>query len=121
MDAVLDEERGWCELSVPPMSLLVFRHWMLADLSIEPFDFIAQARCRRTVPAGAGTRHGDRHPRVHLCVLGRGNPRQDAPDRVWVLAGVALLASGSRRHSVPLGTVIDDSSFRFLPCAGDSW
>ncbi len=50
LDAVLDEERGWCELSIPPMSLLVFRHRMLADFSIEPLEFIAQARRRRNAP-----------------------------------------------------------------------
>ena len=48
LDAVLDEERGWCELSIPPMSLLVFRHRMLTDFSIEPFQFIAQVGHRET-------------------------------------------------------------------------
>ena len=51
LDAVLDEERGWCELSIPPMSLMVFRHRMLRDFSIEPFEFIAQARRRKNAPA----------------------------------------------------------------------
>ncbi len=52
LDAVLDEERGWCELSIPPMNLLVFRHRMLADFSIEPLEFIAQVRRRKkTAPA----------------------------------------------------------------------
>ncbi len=45
------EERGWCELSIPPMSLMVFRHRMLRDFSIEPFEFVAQARRRKTAPA----------------------------------------------------------------------
>ncbi len=51
LDAVLDEERGWRELSILPMSLLVFRHRILADFSIEPLEFIAQARRRRNAPA----------------------------------------------------------------------
>ena len=51
LDAVLDEERGWCELSISPMSLLVFRHRMLTDFSIEPFEFIAQAGRRKNAPA----------------------------------------------------------------------
>ena len=42
LDAVLDEEPGWAELGIPPMSLLVFRHRMLTDFSIEPFEFVAQ-------------------------------------------------------------------------------
>ena len=50
LDAVLDEERGWCELSVSPMSLMVFRHRMLRDFSIEPFEFIAQTRRRKNAP-----------------------------------------------------------------------
>ena len=48
LDAVLDTERGWRELTVPPMSLMLFRHRMLADCSIEPFEFIAQTRRRKT-------------------------------------------------------------------------
>ena len=51
LDAVLHEERGWCELSVPPMSLLVFQHRMLTDFSIEPLEFIVQARQRKNAPA----------------------------------------------------------------------
>ena len=51
LDAVLDDERGWCELSIPPMSLMVFRHRLLADFSIEPFQFVAQTRRRKTAPA----------------------------------------------------------------------
>ena len=50
LDAALDDERGWCELSVPAMSLLVFRHRMLTDFSIEPFEFVAQARRRKNAP-----------------------------------------------------------------------
>ena len=51
LDAVLDEERGWCELSIPPMSMMVFRHRMLADFSMEPFEFVAQSRRRKTASA----------------------------------------------------------------------
>ncbi len=51
LDAVLDEERGWRELSIPPISQLVFRHRLLADFSIEPFQFVAQARRRKNAPA----------------------------------------------------------------------
>ena len=51
LDAVLDEEGGWCELSVPPMSLIVLRHRLLADFSIETFQFIAQTRRRKNAPA----------------------------------------------------------------------
>ena len=51
LDEVLDEERGWCELSIPAMSMMVFRHRMLTDFSIEPFEFVAQARRRKNAPA----------------------------------------------------------------------
>ena len=51
LDAVLDEERGWCQLSIPPMSLLVFRHRDLTDFWMEPFEFVAQARRRKNVQA----------------------------------------------------------------------
>ena len=51
LDTVLDEERGWRELEVPAMSLMVFRHRDLTDFSIEPFQFIAQARRRKNAPA----------------------------------------------------------------------
>ena len=44
LDAVLDEERGWCELEVPAMSLTVFHHQELREYSTEPFEFVAQAR-----------------------------------------------------------------------------
>jgi|GEM_PF-5262204 len=33
LDAVLAEERGWRELSVPPMSMIVFRHEVLTEFS----------------------------------------------------------------------------------------
>ena len=49
-NAVLNEKRDWCELRIPPMSLLVFRQRILADFSIEPFEFIAQTRRRKNVP-----------------------------------------------------------------------
>ena len=44
LDVVLAEEKGWKELSIPPMSLLVFRHEDLAGFSVEPFEFVAQER-----------------------------------------------------------------------------
>ena len=50
LDAVLDDERGWHELPVPPMSLMAFRHRDLMDCSMEPFEFVAQAK-RRKKPA----------------------------------------------------------------------
>ncbi len=50
LDAVLDEEPGWAELAIPPMSLMVFRHRMLSDFSIEPFGFVAQEG-KRSRPA----------------------------------------------------------------------
>ena len=50
LDAVLEDERGWCELSIAPMSLMVFRHRMLADFPIEPFEFIAQTGRRKNAP-----------------------------------------------------------------------
>ena len=48
LDAVLDEERGWLELPFPAMSLMVFQHHDLMDCSMEPFEFVAQARRRKT-------------------------------------------------------------------------
>ncbi len=51
LDAALDEEPGWAELDIPPMSLIRFRHRILMDFSIEPFEFVAQARRRKTAPA----------------------------------------------------------------------
>ena len=51
LDAALDGEQGWRELAVPAMSLVVFRHRMLTDFSIEPLEFIAQARRRKNAPA----------------------------------------------------------------------
>ena len=50
LDAVLDEERGRRELDVPAMSLMVFRHRDLMDFSMEPFEFVAQARRRKNAP-----------------------------------------------------------------------
>ncbi|GAB4388294.1 MAG: hypothetical protein Kow0025_06720 [Thermodesulfovibrionales bacterium] len=44
LDAVLAEEKGWREIAVPPMSLVVFRREDLAAYSVEPFEFIAQER-----------------------------------------------------------------------------
>ena len=66
LDAVLDEERGWRELPVPPQSLMVFRHPDLMDCSVEPFEFVAQARRRRKAASVEGiddwerTVHGTR-------------------------------------------------------------
>ncbi len=51
LDAALDEEPGWAELDIPPMSLIRFRHRNMWDFSIEPFEFVAQARRRKTAPA----------------------------------------------------------------------
>ncbi len=53
LDAVLAEEKGWRELPVPPMSLVVFRREDQAGYSVEPFEFIAQDR--------KGKKH-ERHP-----------------------------------------------------------
>jgi glutamine phosphoribosylpyrophosphate amidotransferase len=44
LDAVLAEEKGWREIAIPPMSLVVFRREDLAAYSVEPFEFIAQER-----------------------------------------------------------------------------
>jgi glutamine phosphoribosylpyrophosphate amidotransferase len=44
LDVVLAEEKGWREIAVPPMSLMVFRREDLAAYSVEPFEFIAQER-----------------------------------------------------------------------------
>ena len=44
LDAVLAEERGWRELPVPAMSLIVFRHEVLMEFSRESLEFIAQAK-----------------------------------------------------------------------------
>ncbi|WP_170180102.1 hypothetical protein [Desulfoglaeba alkanexedens] len=43
---MLAEEKGWRELPVPPMSLVVFRRGDLAGYSVEPFEFVAQERKR---------------------------------------------------------------------------
>ena len=54
LDAVLDEESGWVDLAIPPMSLMVFRHRMLTAFSIEPFEFVAQeGRRSKRAPAEA--------------------------------------------------------------------
>ncbi|HQP29440.1 MAG TPA: hypothetical protein PLD71_09465 [Syntrophales bacterium] len=42
LDAVLAEEKGWRDLPVPPMSLVVFRREDLAAYPVEPFDCVAQ-------------------------------------------------------------------------------
>jgi len=44
LDAVLAGERGWVEIPLPPMSLVVFRHDDLSGYSREVFTFQAQAR-----------------------------------------------------------------------------
>lgn len=44
LDAVLADERGWRELPVPAMSMVVFRHEDLMKFSREPLEFIAQAK-----------------------------------------------------------------------------
>jgi hypothetical protein len=44
LDAVLAEEKGWREIPVPPMSLVVFRREDLAGYLMEPFEFVAQER-----------------------------------------------------------------------------
>ena len=44
LDAVLAEEKGWRELAVPSMSLVIFRREDLSGYSVEPFEFIAQER-----------------------------------------------------------------------------
>jgi len=44
LDAVLADERGWQELSVSAMSLIVFRHEVLMEFSGESLEFIAQAK-----------------------------------------------------------------------------
>jgi len=38
------EGKGWREITVPPMSLVVFRREDLAAYSVEPFEFITQER-----------------------------------------------------------------------------
>ena len=50
LDEVLDEERGWRELPVPAMNLVVFRHRDLTDWSMEPLGFVAQESRRRKSP-----------------------------------------------------------------------
>lgn len=47
LDAVLADERGWRELSVPAMSMIVFRHEDLMEFSMESLEFIAQEKRRK--------------------------------------------------------------------------
>ena len=47
LDAVLAEEPGWLELSVPAMSMIVFRHEDLMEFSMESLKFIAQEKRRK--------------------------------------------------------------------------
>ena len=44
LDVVLAEEKGWREIAVPPMSMVVFRRENLSGYSVEPFEFVAQER-----------------------------------------------------------------------------
>jgi hypothetical protein len=44
LDAVLVDERGWRELSVPSMSMIVFRHAVLTEFSSESLEFIVQEK-----------------------------------------------------------------------------
>lgn len=53
LDAALAGEKGWREIPLPPMSLLVFRHDDLSGYSSEVFTFQTQAR-RVAEPAGVG-------------------------------------------------------------------
>lgn len=48
LDAVLAEERGWRELSVPAMGMIVFRHEVLTEFSREPLEFIVQEKRGKT-------------------------------------------------------------------------
>ena len=50
LDAARDDERGWRELAVSPMSLMVFRHGDVMDYSTEPLEFVTQARRRKNAP-----------------------------------------------------------------------
>ena len=47
LDAVLADERGWRELSVPAMSMIVFRHEDLMEFAMESLEFIAQEKRRK--------------------------------------------------------------------------
>ena len=47
LDAVLAEEPGWRELTIPAMSMIVFRHEDLMEFSREPIEFIAQGKRRK--------------------------------------------------------------------------
>ncbi len=53
LDAVLAEEPGWLELSVPAMSMIVFRHEDLMEFSMESLEFIAQEKRRSTMTESA--------------------------------------------------------------------
>ena len=44
LDAVLAEEPGWRELTIPAMSMIVFKHEDLMEFSREPLEFIAQEK-----------------------------------------------------------------------------
>ena len=47
LDAVLAEEPGWRELTIPAMSMIVFRHEDLMEFSRESLKFIAQEKRRK--------------------------------------------------------------------------
>ena len=51
LDTVLEGERGWTDLDIPPMSMTVFRHRDLAGYSSEPIEFVSQGRKRRKIAA----------------------------------------------------------------------
>lgn len=44
LDAVLAEEHGWRELSFSAMSMIVFRHEALKELSRQSLEFIVQEK-----------------------------------------------------------------------------
>ena len=44
LDAILADARGWRELSVPAMSMIVFTHEEFMEFSRESLEFIAQAK-----------------------------------------------------------------------------
>ncbi len=47
LDAVLADERGWRDLSVPPMGMIVFRHEVLMEFLSESLEFIVQEKMGR--------------------------------------------------------------------------
>ena len=53
LDAVLADERGWRELPVPAMSMIVFRHEALMEFSREPLEFTCLPKPRRRQVAQA--------------------------------------------------------------------